>query len=452
MLQNHLIVIGGTAAGLSAASAARRADPSLPITVFEKTGYISYGSCGLPYYIGGVVENASDLVTFTPDQLRHSRNIAVHTHHEVKTIDREQKQVHVANLQSGETEIISYSRLVIATGASPIRLPIPGASLDGVFTLRFMEDGIAIKSRLSAGRKRIVLIGGGFIGLELAAELTEAGHGVTVLEERPRLLPMLPEAYSAMVLQTLKQSGVTVLLNTRAKEIQGTPQVEAVLANEERVPADLVIMATGVRPNTALAVQADLQTGLYGTIAVDERQQTSDPAIWACGDCVQMYHSIDHSPVYIPLGTTANKQGKVAGLNAAGGNAKFAGVLGSQITKIFGLYVGSTGMTPEQAASNGFLTERCSITKADKASYYPGAEDNHLTLIFEKVTGRLLGAQAAGGASISGRLNTLATAIYAGLTVDELNNVDYVYAPPVAPVYDPLLIAASQSMKLVNGR
>ncbi len=448
MQQEQLVVIGGTAAGLSAASAAKRACPDWNVRVFEKTGYVGYGSCGLPYFIGDIIKSADDLIAFTPEQMRQKRGVDVRVHHEALSIDRAAKTILVQDLAGGGCAVVPYTKLVIATGASPIVPPIPGIDRTGVFTVRCVEDGIAVKRALGGGAKQVVCIGGGFIGLELTAELAACGHRVSLLEAMPRLLPMLPEAYAQMVVDTLENNGVTVALNTRATAVEGNAAVESVRTEDgRRLPAQLVIAAVGVRPNGALAADAGLAVAKNGAILVDAYQRTSDSGIFACGDCVQMFDCIDQNPAYFPLGTTANKQGKLAGLNAAGANKRFPGVLGSQITKVFELYVGATGLSLASALSLGYDAACCSVKKADRASYYPGATDNHITLVFEKSGGRLLGAQAAGGCSIAGRLNVAATAIAAGMTIEMLNGVDFVYAPPVAPVYDPMLIAASQSLK-----
>ena len=448
-MQERLIVIGGTAAGLSAASAVRRLKKDMIITVYERTGYISYGSCGLPYYIGGIIKEADELVTFTPSQLESSRNIAVKIHHEVTAIDRTRKVVFVRDLDTGACFEDSYDKLVIATGASAVRLPVPGADKKEIYTVRHVEDGIAIRQALSGASRQVVIVGAGYIGLEMAAELSAAGHSITLVEALPALLPAQPAEYSDLIRGTLEAHQVRLLLDTKVQGFTGEDTVTGVLTNKGEIPADLVVVSVGVRPNSALAAQAGLTLGCRNTIAVDASMVTEDPDIYACGDCAATFSILDGAPEYIPLGTTANKQGKVAGQNIGGNPQKFRGVLGSQITKVFEYYIGATGLTQAAAEKRGFQCASCAITKADRASYYPGRADNKLTLVFEKNTGRLLGASAVGSETISGRLNVLAAAITAGMTVEELSSVDFVYAPPVAPVYDPLLIAASQSLKRV---
>lgn len=450
-MAEKLIVIGGTAAGLSAASKAKRLIPDLEIEVYERSGYISYGACGLPYFVGDIIKDADELISVTADVMRDKRGIPTFIHHEVTKIDRSEKTVTVRNLDTGDVFTRPYDKLVIATGASPVRLSVPGAELDGVHYLRNVEDGISLKGAVKPG-KSAVIIGGGFIGLELAEELTNAGVSVHLLEAVDRLLPFLDERFSEQVKATLEQNGVSVHLSTKAEQILGRNGAVCGVKLEggETLEADLVVVSIGVRPESKLAVDAGLETGLRGGIVVDEHQQTSDKSIWACGDCVQMKHVITGKPAYVPLGTTANKQGRVAGASLAGAGDTFKGVLGSSVTKVFDLYIAVTGLSLQQARDNGYEAASSIITKADRASYYPGGGENTICMVLDQNTGRLLGAQAIGTSTVAGRVNVFVAAITAGMTVSEINDLDFVYAPPVAPVYDPILIAASQAMKKVK--
>lgn len=452
-MSEKLIVIGGTAAGLSAASRARRKKPDLDIKVFEKSGYVSYGACGLPYFVGGLISEANDLIAISADELSGKRNIAAFIHHEVTDIDREAKTVTVLNLDSGEETEYHYDKLVIATGAQPIKPDIAGINAEGVYYLRTVEDGICLKERAAAGGQTAAIIGGGFIGLEMAEELTQAGIRVHLFEKMDRLLPFLDESFSQKVKESLEKKGVAVHLAADVKRL--ATKAAAVCAVEtgtgESWAVDFVLLCIGVLPASDLAKRAGLKLGLKDAIVVDDRMQTSDESIWACGDCVLMKQLVTGKPTYIPLGTTANKQGKVAGENVAGGDDYFPGVLGSMVTKVFELTIAATGLSAEQALQAGFEPAKSIITKADKASYYPGGRDNIICLILDKKSGRLLGAQGIGSESVAGRMNVFAAAITSQMTVKQISELDLVYAPPVAPVYDPILIAASQAMKKVEG-
>lgn len=452
-MSEKIIIIGGTAAGLSAASKAKRVNPDLEIQVFEKTGYISYGACGLPYFVGDMIAEPEDLVSLTVDQMTNKRGVPTFIHHEVTRIDRSRKTVTAVNLDTGEEKEYPYDKLVIAAGARPIRPEIPGIGAEGVYYLRTVEDGIRLKQVVRAeNKKKAVIVGGGFIGLEVAEEMALSGIEVHVYEKLPRLLPFLDEGFSEIVLETLKSHGVQVHLGVGIEEILVTEgAVSGVKASDGSIQdADFVLMSIGVVPNSELARDAGLELGIKGGIVVNDEMQTSDPYIYACGDCVQMKNRITGGAVYVPLGTTANKQGRIAGDNIAGAHETFKGVLGSMVTKVFDLYIAATGLSIKQAEEAGYEAVSSVITKGDRASYYPGSRDNRICLILDKKTGKLLGAQAVGSESVAGRMNVFATAITCGMTVEEINELDLVYAPPVAPVYDPILIAASQAMKKVR--
>ncbi|MDR1316869.1 MAG: FAD-dependent oxidoreductase, partial [Spirochaetales bacterium] len=375
-----LLVIGGTAAGLSAASKAKRTRPDLDVLVFEKTGYVSYGSCGLPYFIGGLIRKPEDLVSLTVEELRGGRDIRALTRHEVTKIDRERKQLEVVSLESGGKFACGYDYLVIATGALPIMPDIPGAGAENVFTLRCVEDGIRIRSAVEGGAKNAVIVGAGPIGLELAEQLCLAGLHTAVIELQPRLLPFLPPGCAGKVEELLAKKGILLRLGAVVEEISASGRKARWLRlrGGEELPADFIVLSTGVRPNTALAEDCGLSLGIKGAISVDAAMRTGDSSIWACGDCVQSVSRISGKPVYAPLGTNANKQGRVAGANIAGEKARFEGVLPSQVFKFFDLFAVSTGMTLEAARSSGFDAAETSIIKQDKANYYPGGIDTTL--------------------------------------------------------------------------
>jgi NADPH-dependent 2,4-dienoyl-CoA reductase/sulfur reductase-like enzyme len=338
-------------------------------------------------------------------------------------------------------------------GASPIVPPIKGVEQQNVFTLRTIEDGLKIKSLLKNSKiRKAAIIGGGYIGLEMAENLKNWGLEVSVFEMLPHILPLFDKEYADKVEDVLIKNGVSVYKNCKINEIIGqNGTVTGHIDDAGNFYAnDLILLSAGVRPNSALAREAGIKTGLAGGIQVDEFMQTSHSRVWACGDCVQMYDLISKKPVYMPLGPTANKQGRIAGENALGAKTAFLGVLGTQATKIFDTFVASTGLSEQKAQEFGFDTVAIKITKNDKASYYPGTLPSQFKLVLEKESGRVLGASILGSENAVLRINVLVAAITAGFSVHQLNNLDLVYAPPVAPVYDPILIAASEGLKSVG--
>lgn len=447
-----VIVVGGTAAGLSAASKAKRSKPDLQFKVFERTGYTSYGACGLPYLIEDKVKRPEDLVTLTPDNLTQKRGIPTFIHHEVTALDAAAKQVTVKNLTTGESWEEGYDKLVLATGSSAVLPPIPGIEADNVFVLKSVEDGIAIKAK-AVQSKRAIILGGGLIGLEVADGLRSRGLEVTVVEVLPRLLPFLEEAYSQQIADKLLAQGVGLHLGVSIQEVlsQQGAFSGCRLSDGQMLQSDMMVVSAGVRPNSELAKQAGLSLGQRGAIEVDDHMRTSDPDIYACGDCATHFNRLTGQDVYIPLGTTANKQGRVAGANLADGDARFTGIIGSWVTKVFDLFIAGCGMNLQQAREAGYEADSVRIQKDSIANYYPGGGRTTLTLVFDTADGRLLGAQGSGDDSIAGRMNVLVAAVTTGMTVDQLSRLDLVYTPSVAPVYDAILIAAAQAVKKVSG-
>ena len=450
-----MVVIGGTAAGLSAAAKAKRLDPAIDIKVFEKSAYVSYGSCGLPYYVGGMIGNVSQLIALTLEELREERGLDVRILHEVTRIDRASKTVEVTNAGGAKEEklTVPYDKLVVATGARASLPPIPGVLTEGglsagVHVLRNLDDGIALKKAAAVAR-RAVIVGAGFIGIELAEQLKPLGLDVEIVEMHDSLLPAFPEDYSQRILALFADRGVAVHLGTAVREIalkQGAA-CGVVLDDGRSIAGDLVIVAAGATPETGLARDCGLALGIRNAIAVTDTLQTADASIWACGDCVESTHILTGEAVYLPLGTHANKQGRVAGSNIAGRPDRFPGVLGSQVTKLFETYIASTGLGEREARAHGFDAASSAIVQPDRPGYYPGGRENRLNLVFDRRSGRILGAQGIGGFSVAGRINVLIAAITAGMDLEVLNSLDLLYTPAVAPVYDPLLIAASSAMK-----
>lgn len=448
-----LVVIGGTAGGMSAAARARRGYPSLPITVFDRSGFVTYGSCGLPYYISDDIKDASELVAFTPEQLKQRRDIDVKTHHEVIEINPDEKYVKVKNLKSGEEFDQYYNRLVIATGATSIIPPIPGIDLENIVTLRNLDDGIKLKQLLAVENiKKVAILGAGFIGLEMAEALKKRNLEVVVFEMLPQILPQIDTELSNLVEDELRKNDVKLLKNTKVIGFEASGKTVSKIITEGNVAydVDMVLVSVGVKPNTDIAKEAGIQTGLKGSIIVDRYMRTNVADIWACGDCVQSIHRVNQQPVYIPLGTTANKQGKIVGDNVLGGHVAFSGVMGTQVTKIFDIFVAATGLTQEQAVDSGFKAISATIKHIDRADYYPGNQPLYITITMDKNNGRILGAQLVGSEGVAKRVDVFVTAITAGMTVYELNELDLAYAPPVSPVYDPILISASVGIKAIE--
>jgi CoA-dependent NAD(P)H sulfur oxidoreductase len=427
----RLVVIGGVAAGLSAATRARRIDPSLEILVLEKGGDISYGACGLPYYVEGRVRRAEDLVVYTPDYFRKERNIAVRTGAAVTAIAHARREV---LLTGGER--IHYDRLVIATGARPDCGGITGADLPHVFRLSTLADAVRLREFLSNKRpRRAVVVGGGYIGLEAADALRRNGLAVTLVDAGERLLKRDDAELSNKVADHLRRFGVEVRLGERVRAIE-PDQVDG-------APCDLVLLATGLRPNVEIAVEAGVELGRAGAIRVDERMQTSLGGVYAAGDCAETTSLVTGRPAYIPLGTTANKMGRVAGANAAGGRERFPGVVGTCIFSVFGLGVGFTGLSIAQARREGFSPVSARIESRALPRYF-GGRPTTVELVADRNTRRLLGGAVTGEQGVAGRINVIACALQGRLLVEDFEGLDLAYAPPFSTVWDPLLIAAQQ--------
>ncbi|WP_324717445.1 FAD-dependent oxidoreductase [Carboxydochorda subterranea] len=461
MASRRLVVVGGVAAGMSAASRARRVDPQLEIVVFERSGYVSYGSCGIPYFVGGLVERLEDLVVYTPQFFREKRRIDVHVSHEVTAIDPRSHRVQVRRLSDGETWEAGYDVLVLATGAYAVRPPVPGVERPGVFVMRLLEDGMAMRRRVEelkapaadAGRPpRAVVVGAGPIGLEAAENLRRLGCEVAIVEVMPQVLPGYHPELARIVEQELRRNGVEVYTGEPVAGIEGQGEAgpaTAVSTPSRTLPADLVLVATGVRPQVALARAAGIALGATGAVAVDDHLRTSVPDIFAAGDGVEAWHRVLERPVWIPLGTTSNKQGRIAGENAAGGDARFRGIVGTAALRVFDLEVARTGLTREEAEREPrWEAVEVHVRHGSRAHYYPGRGPIDAWLVGDRKSGRLLGAQMVGPAgSVAKRIDVLAVALSAGLPVEEVAELDLSYAPPFAPVWDVALIAAREWLK-----
>jgi NADPH-dependent 2,4-dienoyl-CoA reductase/sulfur reductase-like enzyme len=424
----RLLVIGGVAAGLSAAARARRIDPSLEIMVLEKGAAISYGACGLPYYIEGRVRRAEQLIVHTPEYFRKERNIAVRTGARVVSISHPRREVALDRAGSGD-ERVHYDRLVIATGARPRAADFEGATLPHVFTLHTFEDAERLKAYLQEKQpKRAVVIGAGYIGLEAADALRRNGMAVTVVERGPHVLGRGDAELTKVVRERLERFRVELQLDTRIADVGCY---------------DLAILATGLQPNVEIAKEAGVEVGRTGAIRVDEHMETSLPGVYAAGDCAEALHLVTGRPAYIPLGTTANKMGRVAGANAAGRRERFGGVVGTALVNIFGMGVAFSGLSLDQARREGFSPVSARITAPSRPGYFDGKPIT-VQLVADAGTRRLLGGSVWGEDGVEGRINVIATALHNRMRVEDLEQLDLAYAPPFATVWDPVLIAAQQ--------
>ena len=438
-----LIVVGGVAAGMSAAARAKRRNKELEITVYEKSGYVSYGACGLPYFIKGDIPTAEKLVVRTPEQFAR-QGIKALVHHEVIDVDVVEHTVTVKNLETGEVFEDSWDDLLITTGAVAVRPPIPGLDLPGIFTLRTVEDGIAIKEWIAKKHPwQAVVVGAGYIGLELAEALAANGMYVDVVEMLPQVLPNMDADMAALVEEELRRQGVTVHLESPVKAFEGDGRVQRVIAGDKVLEADIVLFSIGARANIPLAEKAGVAIGETGAIAVDDHQRTTVPHVWAAGDVAEAWHRVLNKPAYIPLGTTANKQGRVAGTNIAGGDAAFGGIVGTAVVKVFDLEVARTGLSEREAKDAGFDAASVTIKAPARAHYMPTHPPIHVKLVFEKDGKKLLGGQMVGEEGVSKRIDIIAAALHKGWTVYDLAQLDLSYAPPFAAVWDPVLVAAN---------
>ncbi|WP_293178829.1 FAD-dependent oxidoreductase [Oceanithermus sp.] len=442
-MSKRLVVIGGVAAGMSAAAKAKRSNPELEVVAFEKSHYVSYGACGLPYYLAGWIENVEKLVARTPEKFA-KQGVTALVRHEVVEVDYEGRRVRVAALDEGREFWQPFDYLVVSTGARPVVPPLEGAGLEGVFTLRQPEDGVAIRAALADAR-RTVIVGGGYVGLEVAEAFRAQGKEVTLIELEPRVLPGADPEVSELVREELERNGVEVLTGTRVEAFAGDGRVERVVTSAGELPADLVLLSVGIRPNVELATSFGVATGPTGAIAVDEQLRTNLESVWAAGDVAESRHLLTGQPYWLPLGDVANKHGRTAGTVIAGKKAAFKGVVGSAITKVFERAIAFTGLSEADAKAAGFDAKSVWIKSADRAHYYPNPHPLHVKLVYEAGSGRLLGAQLVGHFNDALRIDVVATLLHRGGTVEDLRALDLAYAPPFSPVWDPLLVAANQA-------
>ncbi len=429
----RVVIVGGVAAGMSAATRLRRNDEHARITVLERGSHVSFANCGLPYHVGGVIEQREALLLQTPESLAARFALDVRVRHEAVSIDREQRQVLVRDLDSGQTHALPYDALVLATGASPLVPPIPGA--ERALVLRDLADMDRIEAAIDGRARSVAVLGGGFVGLELAENLTKRGLSVTVVEQADQVLTALDPELAELIARRLVGHGVALRTGSAATAIH-PGAVE--LGDGSRVPADLVISAVGVRPESALAREGGLAIGPRGGIVVDEEQRTSDPSIFAVGDVAQKRDAVDGDATLVPLANSANRHGRLVADVIAGRHAAAAPALGTAIVEVFGLAAATTGWSERRLRAAGHPVRVIHTHPMDHAGYYPGAAQLSLKLMLDPLTDRILGAQAVGESGVDKRIDVLATAMCAGLTGSALADLELAYAPQFGSAKDPV--------------
>lgn len=444
------LIIGANAAGLSAASKIKRIDKDAEVTVLEKGNFISYGSCGLPYFVAGIAKRVEDLYHFTPESIKEKRGIDVFIHTKAKSIDKDKKVVHA--IREGKDVEFEYDKLLVSTGASPIMIPFPGVNLPGIFKMRLVEDGLSMKKYIEENRpKRAVIVGGGYIGLEFAETFSHLGMDVSIVEKLPTILSTFDSEIVELVRETLKRHEVKIYEDETVMKFEGKGRVEKVITDKREIEGDLVLLSIGVRPNSGLLKDIGAELGEKGAILVNKRMETSISDIYAAGDCATVYHMVWEKDKFYPLGPGANKGGRVAGANMAGTPDEFNGIVGTAIFKTFELEVAKTGLTEREARE--FLEEEPLVSVIDaksKPGYYQGGEPIRIKVISDK-TGKFLGAQVAGG-DVHSRINFFATSLVNKMNIKDMRYLDLPYAPPFAPVWDPALIACETLFKKLERR
>jgi NADPH-dependent 2,4-dienoyl-CoA reductase/sulfur reductase-like enzyme len=435
----HLVIVGGSDAGVAAALRARELDLAGDVTVLVADAYPNYSICGLPYLLSGDVP--------TPDALAHrTRHDLEQTGMTLRLDDRATRIDPAARRVSHDAGELAYDELIVATGATPIRPELPGLDLPGVHLLHTMHDALALDRVLTErGPASAVIIGAGYIGLEMGEALTQRGLQVTIVEQAPEVLPTVDAELGALVHHELTRHGVDVVTATRVSAIEPAGSALRVRAEQRfQTTADLVLVVVGVRPDTALAQTAGVELGARGAVRVDRTMATSIPGVWAAGDCAQTHHAILDEPTYLPLGTTAHKQGRIAAENALGGARRFAGSLGTQVVKVFDVAVARTGLRDDDATAAGYDPLTVAATEPDHTPYYPGVHDIHMRFTADAATGRLLGCQVLGhrDAEIAKRIDIPAAALHAGWPIDRLNDLDLSYTPPFGTPWDALQLGA----------
>ena len=438
-----IVIVGGVAGGATAAARIRRLDENAEIIVFERSGYISYANCGLPYYIGDAITEPEALTLQTPESFFTRFRVTMKVRHEVTALHPDRKTVSVKNLETGEEFEESYDKLILSPGAKPTQPRLPGVGLEKLFTLRTVEDTFRIKEYINTRHpKSAVLAGGGFIGLELAENLRNLGMDVTIVQRPKQLMNPFDPDMASFIHSEMRRHGIRLALGHTVEGFEEKDGgVDVLLKDEAPLHADMVVLAIGVTPDTALAKEAGLELGIKGSIVVNDRMETSVPDIYAAGDAVQVKHYVTGQDALISLAGPANKQGRIIADNICGGDSHYQGSQGSSVIKIFDMTAATTGINETNAKKAGLDTDKVILSPMSHAGYYPGGKVMTLKVVFEKETYRLLGAQIVGYEGVDKRIDVLATAIHAGLKATELKDLDLAYAPPYSSAKDPVNMA-----------
>jgi len=446
-----LIVIGGVAAGMSAAAEAKRSNPLLEVDVYEKGPHISYGACGLPYFIGNPAQKPNELIAVTPQEALEKKGVNVYVNYEVTSIDTRNKTVRVNDLVTGMSSEHAYEKLIIATGAVPFVPDIPGADSQLLFRLRTLTDGIKLKAFICGNKPdKAVIIGDGHIALEVAENFKACGIGrITIIARNRHLCWWLDEDIARLQAEEAQKNGIELIFGERITGITTGTNAITVTTDKASYSAAFGLISCGMKPNSTLASAAGIAVDNRGAIIVDSRMRTSEADVYAAGDCCTTFFVPEQRDIYMPRGTTANRQGRTAGYNSAGIDAEYKGTAGAMVFKLFGIETGRTGMTDAMAAARKMEFVSVLIKSRNKAGYYPGSERIYVKLTAEKGTGKLLGGQITGAEGSAKRIDTVSLAIMQGMTVKQFKDTDMAYAPPFSPVWDPVLIAANKLAKLV---
>ena len=448
-----VVIVGGVAGGASAAARIRRLDESAEIIVFERSGYVSYANCGLPYYIGGVIEDKGDLTLQTPESFWSRFRVRMMVHHEVTAVNPGRKTVSVRSLDDGREWEESYDKLLLSPGATPTKPRLSGLGSSRLFTLRTVEDTLRIREFVDSMRPQCAVIaGGGYIGLEVAENLCARGINVTIVQSHDHMLTPLDRDMASFVHAKLRENGVSLILSTSVSGFsEEGAGISVSLSDGSVLHADMAVLSIGVTPDTSLAVSAGLERGIKGSIIVNDRMETSARDIYAAGDAVEIRHTVTGSPAWIALAGPANKEGRVAADNICGHESHFRGASGSSVVRLFDMTAATTGMNERSAKENGIITDKVYLSPSNHASYYPGGSVMTIKLIFEKKSLRIIGAQIVGGDGVDKRIDVIATAMQAGLSAADLKDLDLAYAPPYSSAKDPVNMAGFMVENIAEG-